>query len=331
MPHSARKPLSLPVLHIMMALAEGARHGYAIKQDVEARTHGALRLGPSTLYEAIQRLEDTGLIEAVEDGDKPVNGQEAQRRYYSLTPQGWRRSRTKCGSSTRWSAPRVRTRVCAKAWSDMVFVRLLLLLHPQAFRREYGQELCAGFAAMRQEPRYRGLRGWIVFHLDVLRDVVPAATRQRCSRFRSLRRGRPPMPDPHPKRNQMETVLQDIRQALRYFRVRPGFALVAILSFALAIGGNTAIFGIVDGFIFNPFPYPQPDRLVSVGVSFPKLSRETRYVEALSPTEYETSGQGGASRRLPRSISGTGTSRWLCSRPRVHRADARRSVPGDRG
>ncbi len=88
----------------------------------------------------------------------------------------------------------------------MVFVRLLLLLHPRAFRRRYGRELCAGFAAMRQEPRYRGLRGWIVFYLDVLRDVVPAATRQRCSHFPSLRSGRTPMPDPHPKRNQMETV-----------------------------------------------------------------------------------------------------------------------------
>ena len=168
----------------------------------------------------------------------------------------------------------------------MVFVRLLLLLHPRGFRRRYGRELCAGFAAMRQEPRYRGLRGWIVFHLDVLRDVVPTATRQRSSHFPSLRSGRMPMADPHPKRNQMETVLQDIRQALRYFRARPGFALVAILSFALAIGGNTAIFGIVDGFIFNPFSYPQPDRLVSVGVSFPKLSSDTTYIEALSTIEY---------------------------------------------
>jgi DNA-binding PadR family transcriptional regulator len=90
MSQPARKPLSLPVLHIMLALAEGARHGYAIKQDVEARTNGAIRLGPSTLYEAIQRLEDTGLIKAVDDEDEPVNGQEAQRRYYALTPLGWR-------------------------------------------------------------------------------------------------------------------------------------------------------------------------------------------------------------------------------------------------
>ena len=58
-----RKPLSLPVIHILLALADGARHGYAIKQDVEERTGGAIRLGPGTLYEAIQRLLDGGLIE----------------------------------------------------------------------------------------------------------------------------------------------------------------------------------------------------------------------------------------------------------------------------
>ncbi|HEX2454263.1 MAG TPA: PadR family transcriptional regulator [Vicinamibacterales bacterium] len=85
---SARKGLSLPVLHIMLVLAEGARHGYAIKQQVEERTDGAVRLGPGTLYEAIQRLEEGGLIEGALASD-PANGQEAQRRYYRLTDRGW--------------------------------------------------------------------------------------------------------------------------------------------------------------------------------------------------------------------------------------------------
>jgi predicted permease len=84
----------------------------------------------------------------------------------------------------------------------------------------------------------------------------------------------------------METLVQDVRYALRYFIHRPGFAAVAVLSFALAIGASTAIYGVVDGFVFNPFPYPGPDRLVSVGVTFPKLSSETTYIEALSPPEY---------------------------------------------
>src|SRR5687768_14067965 len=85
-----RKALSLPVIHILLALAEGARHGYAIKQDVEERSGGSIRLGPGTLYEAIQRLQDGGLIEESQTrGEDPANGQEAQRRYYALTDRGW--------------------------------------------------------------------------------------------------------------------------------------------------------------------------------------------------------------------------------------------------
>src|SRR6185295_12116714 len=83
----ARKALSLPVLHILLALADGDRHGYAVKQEVERRTGGAIRLGPGTLYEAIQRLEDSGLI-AEAEGAPPADGQEAQRRYYRLTERG---------------------------------------------------------------------------------------------------------------------------------------------------------------------------------------------------------------------------------------------------
>jgi DNA-binding PadR family transcriptional regulator len=86
----SRKPLSQPVVHMLLALAGGARHGYAIKRDVEERTGGTVRLGPGTLYEAIQRLLEDGLIEeASARGDEPSNGQQAQRRYYALTDSGW--------------------------------------------------------------------------------------------------------------------------------------------------------------------------------------------------------------------------------------------------
>jgi DNA-binding PadR family transcriptional regulator len=84
----SRRSLSLPVLHILLALSEGAKHGYAIKQSVEERTSGGVSLGPGTLYEAIQRLEEGGLITTADPGD-PANGQEAQRRYYKLTERGW--------------------------------------------------------------------------------------------------------------------------------------------------------------------------------------------------------------------------------------------------
>ena len=84
----------------------------------------------------------------------------------------------------------------------------------------------------------------------------------------------------------MDTLFQDLRYALRQFARRPGFTAVAVLSLGLAIGGNSLIYGMLDGFVFRPFPYPEPDRLVAVGVAFPKLSAETTYVEALSPVEY---------------------------------------------
>jgi len=85
----------------------------------------------------------------------------------------------------------------------------------------------------------------------------------------------------------MDTFRQDLRYACRQLARRPGFAAVAILSLALGIGGNTAVFGIVDSFVLHPFAFPDADRLLIVGPSFPRLSSETRFVEVLSPAEYE--------------------------------------------
>lgn len=85
-----QRPLSPAVLHILLALVDGARHGYAIKQEAEQRSGGAVRLGPGTLYEAVQRLLDAGLVHEVGPPDDPANGQQAQRRYYELTPRGRR-------------------------------------------------------------------------------------------------------------------------------------------------------------------------------------------------------------------------------------------------
>jgi DNA-binding PadR family transcriptional regulator len=85
-----RRPLSPTVLHILLALTDGPRHGYAIKLEREGRSGGAVRLRPGTLYEAIQRLLDADLVrEAAAEAD-PANGQKAQRRYYQLTPRGRR-------------------------------------------------------------------------------------------------------------------------------------------------------------------------------------------------------------------------------------------------
>jgi DNA-binding PadR family transcriptional regulator len=85
-----RHPLSLPVIHILLALADGARHGYAIKQEVEERSNGEVRLGPGTLYGAITRLEDQGWIRPVQSEDR--------RKPYCLTASGKRHLEEQLGT-----------------------------------------------------------------------------------------------------------------------------------------------------------------------------------------------------------------------------------------
>jgi DNA-binding PadR family transcriptional regulator len=81
-------PLSPPVFHVMVALADGDRHGYAIIKDVAERTGGAQRLGAGTLYAILKRLLDDGLIAEVPRTSAETD--DARRRYYRLTPLGRR-------------------------------------------------------------------------------------------------------------------------------------------------------------------------------------------------------------------------------------------------
>jgi DNA-binding PadR family transcriptional regulator len=86
----------LPVLHILVSLADGERHGYAIMQEVVARTSGAVRLGPGTLYGSIKRMLDDGLIEELDERPDPA-GDDVRRRYYRITSQGRRVAREEIG------------------------------------------------------------------------------------------------------------------------------------------------------------------------------------------------------------------------------------------
>lgn len=85
-------PLPAPVFHILVALADGERHGYAIMRDADERTSGALRLSPGTLYGSIRRMLEQGLIEEVDRRDRRDrgNGDDERRRYYRLTKFGRR-------------------------------------------------------------------------------------------------------------------------------------------------------------------------------------------------------------------------------------------------
>lgn len=80
-------PLPAAAFHILLAVADEDRHGYAIIQEVGARTHGDVRLSPGTLYRSIQRMLEQGLI--VETSERPAPElDDERRRYYRITPFG---------------------------------------------------------------------------------------------------------------------------------------------------------------------------------------------------------------------------------------------------
>lgn len=86
-------PLTSAQFHILLTLVEGEKHGYGIMLEIEERTSGAVELGPGTLYRSIKQLLKRGWIMETDSPGDPKTSGGKQRRLYTLTPEGLRRTR----------------------------------------------------------------------------------------------------------------------------------------------------------------------------------------------------------------------------------------------
>jgi hypothetical protein len=139
--------------------------------------------------------------------------------------------------------------------------RLLLRAYPRAFRREFAAEMEAIFEERYVAARRRGSRAvaslWLRSAWDTLANSVP----ERLEQWRDL----PPQPSlTPPKGGLVDTLAQDLRYSVRSLAARPGFAAVTILTIAIGIGANAAIFGVVNAVLIEPLPFPAAERLVIV-------------------------------------------------------------------
>lgn len=106
-------PLTEPAFEILLALSDGARHGYSILQSVAARTEGRVRLHPGTLYRALSRMLEQGWIDEVDH--EPSGGpDDERRRYYRISQLG----RTVAGAEARRLASQVAAARARRLVSD---------------------------------------------------------------------------------------------------------------------------------------------------------------------------------------------------------------------
>ncbi|MCZ6915248.1 MAG: ABC transporter permease [Gemmatimonadetes bacterium] len=136
-------------------------------------------------------------------------------------------------------------------------LRVFLLAYPPAFRRAFGDDMMEVHRDRCREEWRRG-RWWglTTYWVSTALDLIEDGLAERFASRRTPKRQR--------RREIMSTIVQDLHYAIRSLKRQPAFTAVVILTLALGIGANAAIFSVVDGILLRSLPYHEPDRLVRI-------------------------------------------------------------------
>lgn len=157
------------------------------------------------------------------------------------------------------------------------FYKLLLRAFPRPFRRRFGNELLLAFRAQRKETEYSGAGGAVRFWRDVGVDWARTVVAARRTSQGTGMLAAPERFSRATETGRWEVVVDALRQdlgfALRSLFRSPGFSIVAVLTLAIGIGSNAAIFGVVKSVLLEPLPYGEPEEVATIWSSwagFPK-------------------------------------------------------------
>ncbi|MEP6491877.1 MAG: ABC transporter permease [bacterium] len=140
----------------------------------------------------------------------------------------------------------------------------MLRLLPGSLRDKYGDEMAQAFGDELAAAQRRGSLAALGTWLRALSDVARRAPYEHWRRRNQ----------PRPKEHRMHSFLSDVRFAVRSFARQPGATALLVLTLALAVAANTAVFTLLDGVFFRPFPFAEPNRLVYLNEKAPRWNLE---------------------------------------------------------